>query len=86
MSSVGTVRKSPPPSGPGTALTKRARVEDDEADPDMMLMTVASSGEGQRKSALVRSVKRTSGLEAPIVSLAGAHAVSSSSKGIEGKG
>jgi Prp8 binding protein len=60
------------------ALTKRARVDDDEADadPSMMLMTVASSGEGQRKSALVRSVKRTSGLEAPIVSLAGAHGVS----------
>jgi Prp8 binding protein len=71
-----SVRKSPPPTGPGMAVTKRARVEDDEADPSMTLMTVASSGEGQRKSAMVRSVQRTSGLEAPIVSLAGAHAVS----------
>lgn len=71
-----SIRKSPPPSGPGSALTKRARVEDDESDPSMSLMTVASSGEGQRKNALVRSVKRTSGLQAPIVSLAGAHGVS----------
>ncbi|RXK36152.1 Prp8 binding protein [Tremella mesenterica] len=68
-----SVRKSPPP-GPGTALTKRARVEDDdEMDGRNMTMTVASSGEGQRKNALVRNVKRTSGLEAPIVSLSGAH-------------
>ena len=42
----------------------------------MMTLTVASSGEGQRKNALIRSVKRTSGLEAPIVSLSGAHGVS----------
>jgi Prp8 binding protein len=68
-----SVRKSPPP-GPGTALTKRARVEDEE-DPSRMVMTVASSGEGQRKNALVKSIQRTSGLEAPIVSLAGAHGV-----------
>ena len=61
------------------ALAKRARVDSDDEDgedPSMMTMTVASSGEGQRKNALVRSVKRTSGLEAPIVSLAGAHGVS----------
>ena len=42
-----------------------------------MTLTVASSGEGQRKNALVRTIKRTSGLEAPIVSLGGAHGVSS---------
>ncbi|ODN73143.1 hypothetical protein L202_07709 [Cryptococcus amylolentus CBS 6039] len=66
-----SVRKEPP-SGPGMALSKRARVED-EADEGSMVMTVASSGEGQRKNALIRSVKRTSGLEAPIVSLSGAH-------------
>jgi len=42
-----------------------------------MTLTVASSGEGQRKNALIRSVKRTSGLEAPIVALSGAHGVSS---------
>lgn len=54
------------------ALAKRARVED-EADENTMVMTVASSGEGQRKNALIRSVKRTSSLEAPIVSLSAAH-------------
>ena len=39
-------------------------------------MTVASSGAAGGKGALVRSVKRTSGLAAPIVSLGGAHRVS----------
>ncbi|WVQ95280.1 hypothetical protein IAU59_002375 [Kwoniella sp. CBS 9459] len=72
-----SVRKSPPPAGPGTAIVKRARVEDEEDGSGdqvgTMTMTVASSGEGQRKNALIRSVKRTSGLEAPIVSLSGAH-------------
>ncbi|TXT15615.1 hypothetical protein VHUM_00118 [Vanrija humicola] len=68
-----SVRKSPPPSGPGMALAKRARVEDEDEETNTMTLTVASSGEGQRKNALVRTIKRTSGLEAPIVSLAGAH-------------
>ncbi|ORY32174.1 WD40-repeat-containing domain protein [Naematelia encephala] len=69
-----SVRKSPPPAGPGYALTKRARVDDEDAeDPNSMTLTVASSGEGQRKNALIRTIKRTSGLEAPIVSLTGAH-------------
>ncbi|KAL7422589.1 hypothetical protein Q5752_003237 [Cryptotrichosporon argae] len=68
-----SVRKSPPPTGPGIALAKRARVEDGEDEDGTMTLTVASSGEGQRKNALVRTIKRTSGLEAPIVSLAGAH-------------
>lgn len=71
-----SVRKSPPPSGPGMAVAKRARVEDEGADEGTMTLTVASSGEGQRKNALVRTIKRTSGLEAPIVSLTGAHGVS----------
>lgn len=70
-----SVRKSPPPSGRGTAVAKRARVED-ENDENTMTLTVASSGEGQRKNALVRTIKRTSGLEAPIVALGGAHGVS----------
>jgi Prp8 binding protein len=61
--------------GPGTAVAKRARVEDD-VEENTMTLTVAASGEGQRKNALVRTIKRTSGLEAPIVSLAGAHGVS----------
>ncbi|KAK8854476.1 hypothetical protein IAR55_003214 [Kwoniella newhampshirensis] len=71
-----SVRKSPPPTGPGLALAKRARVDNDDDMEDggnVTTMTVASSGEGQRKNALIRSVKRTSGLEAPIVSLSGAH-------------
>ncbi|WWC63700.1 uncharacterized protein I303_106305 [Kwoniella dejecticola CBS 10117] len=68
-----SVRKSPPPSGPGSAIIKRARVDDEEVENGTTTMTVASSGEGQRKNALIRSVKRTSGLEAPIVSLTGAH-------------
>lgn len=70
-----SVRKSPPPPGQGLALAKRARV-DDEEDPSSQTLTVASSGEGQRKNALIRTIKRTSGLEAPIVSLSGAHGVS----------
>ena len=72
-----SVRKTPPSSVPGFALTKRARVNSEEAEEDgMMTLTVASSGQGQRKNALIRTVKRTSGLEAPIVALSGAHAVS----------
>lgn len=61
-----------------SALLKRARVDDDEdADPSTTTMTISSSGgEGLGKNALVRTVKRTSGLTAPIVSLAGAHQVS----------
>ncbi|OWZ61594.1 hypothetical protein AYX15_06212 [Cryptococcus neoformans] len=52
-----SVRKSPPiTTGSGSALAKRARVDDDNDD-HTISMTVAS----------------TSGLEAPIVSLSGAH-------------
>jgi hypothetical protein len=40
-----------------------------------MTLTVASSGEGQRKNAMIRTIQRTSGLEAPIVALGGAHGV-----------
>jgi Prp8 binding protein len=58
-----------------TALLKRARV-DDEHDDRAQAMTVTSSGDGRKKSALIRTVQRTSALEAPIVSLAGAHQVS----------
>ena len=76
-----SVRKSPPPSTTGGALTKRARVDDDDADnqdgqSNTMTMTVASSGGPGAKGAMVRSVVRTSGLQAPIVSLGGAHRVS----------
>ena len=75
-----SVRKSPPPpTSQQGALTKRARVDDDDQDDGNdggMTMTVASSGVAGGKGALVRSVKRTSGLAAPIVSLGGAHRVS----------
>ena len=74
-----SVRKSPPPpTSQQGALTKRARVDDDDQDNDDggMTMTVASSGVAGGKGALIRSVKRTSGLAAPIVSLGGAHRVS----------
>lgn len=55
------------------ALLKRARVDDEDGEETRMTMTVASSGEGGDKNALVRAVQRTSGLEAPIVSLNGTH-------------
>lgn len=69
-----------------SALLKRARVDDDdEADPSTTTMTISSSGgEGLGKNALVRQVKRTSGLTAPIVSLAGAHQVSTSRDAVRG--
>jgi Prp8 binding protein len=71
-----SIRKSPPP-GPGLAVQKRARV-DDEEDESMQTLTVsASNAEG--KGALVRSIKRTSGLQNPIMSLGGAHSVRRSS-------
>jgi hypothetical protein len=61
-----------------SALLKRARVDDEDDANAGTTMTISSSGgEGLGKNALVRSVKRTSGLTAPIVSLAGAHEVSS---------
>jgi Prp8 binding protein len=50
-------------------------VEDEEDDSRNMTLTVASSGEGQRKNAMIRTIQRTSGLEAPIVALGGAHGV-----------
>lgn len=71
------IRKSPPPSGPGasSALTKRSRIEDDD-DTNTLTVAIGSSGAGKAdKGALIRTVKRTSGLEAPIVALTGAHGV-----------
>ncbi len=68
-----SVRKSPP-AGPGLALQKRARVDDEEEDQSMQTMTVAASN-AEGKGALVRKIQRTSGLENPIMSLQGAHTV-----------
>lgn len=86
------IRKSPPP-GPGasSALTKRSRVEDDVDDANTLTVAIGSSGSGKAdKGALIRTVKRTSGLEAPIVALTGAHSVrlftlSSDSQGLAGQ-
>ncbi|KAI0034346.1 WD40 repeat-like protein [Vararia minispora EC-137] len=58
-------------SAPGDqgALMKRAR----SSEPENTQQVAISSSNNQREQALIRSVKRTSSLEAPIVSLAGAH-------------
>lgn len=72
------IRKSPPPSGPGasSALTKRSRIEDDDDMANTMTVAIGSTGSGKPDSgALIRTIKRTSGLEAPIVALTGAHGV-----------
>ncbi|THH11034.1 hypothetical protein EW146_g8178 [Bondarzewia mesenterica] len=50
-------------------LIKRARPSEVEASQQLII----SSSNDERQQALVRSVKRTSSLEAPIVSLSGAH-------------
>ncbi|EJD35707.1 WD40 repeat-like protein [Auricularia subglabra TFB-10046 SS5] len=55
---------SPPPSG---ALVKRAR----GSSPPKNQIAISSAGEDSK--GLIRTVQRTSGLEAPIVSLSGAH-------------
>jgi Prp8 binding protein len=61
------------PQDEGT-LIKRARSSEPEAN-NQQLLAISSSND-ERQKALVRSVKRTSNLEAPIVSLSGAHGVS----------
>ena len=55
---------------------KRARVddEDDLEGPASKQIAIASANGGKSKG-LVRSIKRTSGLQAPIISLTGAHGV-----------
>ena len=60
-----------PASGNEGALLKRAR----SSEPENTQQVAISTSNDPRQQALVRSVKRTSALEAPIVSLAGAHAV-----------
>lgn len=58
-----------PNNGPGSAaLVKRAR-----ATPPPSNQIAISSSNDERQKALVRSITRTSNLEAPIVSLSGAH-------------
>lgn len=65
-------RKAPSPPPSSAALIKRARGE----TPPPTTQIAISTGASDREKALVRNVQRTSGLDAPIVSLAGAHLVS----------
>jgi len=60
-------KASPPPANAGS-LVKRARA----ASPPSNQIAISSGADKQK--GLIRSVPRTSGLDAPIVSLAGAHA------------
>ena len=63
-------RSASPPTGQGT-LIKRSR----SSEPQNTAQLVISSSGKEREQALIRTVKRTSNLEAPIVSLSGAHGV-----------
>jgi len=64
-------RSASPPPIQGT-LIKRSR----SSEPQNTSQLIISSSGKEREQALIRTVKRTSNLEAPIVSLAGAHGVS----------
>lgn len=55
-------------SSPVSALIKRARTAEED-DPLVQSMVVASSADKASKGALIQSVRRTSGLNAPIMSL-----------------
>ena len=59
------------PQEEGT-LIKRARSSEPDANSQQLAI---SSSNDERQKALIRTVKRTSNLEAPIVSLSGAHSV-----------
>lgn len=77
MSVSASKRKaSPPPSGlttNGTLIaTKRPRAS--SPGPNSQQIAISSTGSNDSK-ALLRTIARTSGLEAPIVSLAGAHSM-----------
>ena len=69
-------RSASPPPAQGT-LIKRSRSSEPQNTSQLI---ISSSGKG-REQALIRTVKRTSNLEAPIVSLSGAHGVSVGSFG-----
>ena len=62
-------KRSASPSAGGT-LIKRAK----SSEPPSNQIAISSAGEDKSKG-LIRTVQRTSNLEAPIVSLAGAHSV-----------
>lgn len=56
-------------SSPVSALVKRTKTGQDSDDPQVQQMVVTSSGDKAAKGALIQSVRRTSGLNAPIMSL-----------------
>jgi Prp8 binding protein len=60
-------RAASPPHG---ALIKRSR----SSTPPTTQITISSSND-ERQKGLIRAVKRTSALDAPIISLSGAHSV-----------
>jgi Prp8 binding protein len=62
---------SPPPGG---VLIKRVRSSSPQANNQIAI----SSSNNEREQGLIRTVKRTSGLEAPIISLTGSHGVCAS--------
>ena len=64
-------RSASPPPAQGT-LIKRSR----SSEPQNTSQLIISSSGKEREQALIRTVKRTSNLEAPIVCLSGAHGVS----------
>lgn len=61
------IRKDPPETS--GAVIKRART----ASPTNEQQIIISAGNNEKEQGLIRTVTRTSGLDAPIVSLAGAH-------------
>jgi hypothetical protein len=63
-------RGASPPSSNGGTLIKRARSN----EPQTNQIAISSSND-ERQKGLIRTVKRTSNLDAPIVSLTGAHSV-----------
>jgi len=65
-----TMSKRGPSPTPGGALVKRAK-----ATPPPSNQIAISSSNDDRNKGLIRTVQRTSNLEAPIISLAGAHSV-----------
>ena len=62
-------RGASPPLNGGT-LVKRARSNEPQAN-----QIAISSSNDERQKGLIRTIKRTSNLDAPIVSLTGAHSV-----------
>lgn len=74
MSSFHSKRKSSPGSTPDGALVAAKRPRGNSPPSNTQQIAISSAGSNDSK-ALLRTVQRTSGLEAPIVSLAGAHSM-----------